>query len=100
MCFFSLWVFRDCLFVTGVGRVLGSEAQLIRKERESKRVQERERERVREREREREEEGERERERAFWRALVAPHSPCQILWCVDSSVSLSNVDGARVLARR
>ena len=29
----------------------------------------------------------RERERVVWRALVAPHSLCQILWCVDSSLS-------------
>ena len=28
-------------------------------------------------------------ERVVWRALVAPHSLYQILWCVDSSVSLS-----------
>ena len=28
----------------------------------------------------------RERERVVWRALVAPHSLYQILWCVDSSL--------------
>ena len=38
--------------------------------------------------------GERERERecVVWRALVAPHSLCQILWCVGfQSLSMSTV---------
>ena len=40
-------------------------------------------------------EGEGERERVVWRALVAPHSLHQILWCVVSCLSDADTSSCR-----